>query len=82
MLDLKSIICAGYSCILHLQAMAEEVLVTAILAVTVFTRAAGHHQGSHLPCGPENWREIQDEAEIYQTGPDCNRQVSPTHTGH
>merc|ERR1719431_1369996 len=25
MLDLKSIICAGYSCILHLQAMAEEV---------------------------------------------------------
>lgn len=25
MLDLKSIICAGYSCMLHLQAMAEEV---------------------------------------------------------
>ena len=25
MLDLKSIICAGYSCIIHLQAMAEEV---------------------------------------------------------
>ena len=25
MLDLKSIICAGYSCILHLQAMSEEV---------------------------------------------------------
>ena len=58
--------------------MAEEVLFTALLSVTLSTRAAGHHQGSHLPCGPENWREVQDEAEIYQTGPDCNRQVRST----
>ena len=25
MLDLKSIVCAGFGCIMHLQAMAEEV---------------------------------------------------------
>ena len=27
MLDLKSIVCAGFSCIMHLQAMSEEVSV-------------------------------------------------------
>ena len=26
MLDLKSIVCAGFGCIMHLQAMAEEVI--------------------------------------------------------
>merc|ERR1712183_991586 len=33
MLDLKSIICAGYSCILHLQAMAEEVTIKALICL-------------------------------------------------
>jgi len=33
MLDLKSIICAGYSCMLHLQAMAEEVTIKALLCL-------------------------------------------------
>jgi peptide chain release factor subunit 3 len=33
MLDLKSIICAGYSCILHLQAMAEEVTIRALICL-------------------------------------------------
>jgi peptide chain release factor subunit 3 len=33
MLDLKSIICAGYSCILHLQAMSEEVTIKALICL-------------------------------------------------
>jgi len=33
MLDLKSIICAGYSCMLHLQAMAEEVTIQALICL-------------------------------------------------
>lgn len=33
MLDLKSIICAGYSCIIHLQAMAEEVTIKALICL-------------------------------------------------
>jgi len=33
MLDLKSIICAGYSCMLHLQAMAEEVTIKALICL-------------------------------------------------
>lgn len=33
MLDLKSIICAGYSCILHLQAMSEEVTIKALISL-------------------------------------------------
>jgi len=33
MLDLKSIICAGYSCMLHLQAMAEEVTMSALICL-------------------------------------------------
>jgi len=33
MLDLKSIICAGYSCILHLQAMAEEITIKALICL-------------------------------------------------
>lgn len=33
MLDLKSIICAGFSCILHLQAMAEEVTIKALICL-------------------------------------------------
>jgi len=33
MLDVKSIICAGYSCILHLQAMAEEVTIKALICL-------------------------------------------------
>jgi len=33
MLDLKSIICAGFSCMLHLQAMAEEVTIKALICL-------------------------------------------------
>jgi len=33
MLDLKSIICAGFSCILHLQAMSEEVTIKALICL-------------------------------------------------
>jgi len=33
MLDVKSIICAGYSCILHLQAMSEEVTIKALICL-------------------------------------------------
>jgi len=33
LLDVKSIICAGYSCILHLQAMAEEVTIKALICL-------------------------------------------------
>merc|ERR1712077_170387 len=33
MLDLKSIICAGYSCILHLQAIIEEVTLKALICL-------------------------------------------------
>lgn len=32
-LDLKSIICAGYSCVLHLQAMTEEVTIKALICL-------------------------------------------------
>jgi len=32
-LDLKSIICAGYSCVLHLQAMSEEVTIKALICL-------------------------------------------------
>ena len=43
MLDLKSIICAGYSCMLHLQAMAEEVTT---LPTSLPPLQPPHH---HLP---------------------------------
>merc|ERR1712121_493269 len=33
MLDLKSIVCAGFGCIMHLQAMAEEVTIKALICL-------------------------------------------------
>ena len=60
MLDLKSIICAGYSCMLHLQAMAEEVCadlaesltlkclpLKPVLCVDCLVRLSIIHHGKH-----------------------------------
>ena len=82
MLDLKSIICAGYSCMLHLQAMAEEVETINHPAsdfgssqhfLSVF--GLGDYSSPDLPCGQKDWREVENKAEVHQARPNCHCQV-------
>ena len=77
MLDLKSIVCAGFGCIMHLQAMAEEVSDSDNVSYVLDSIhcVAGDDQGLDSSGGQEDWRE-DTQTKIHQTGSDCNCQVN------
>ena len=77
MLDLKSIICAGYSCMLHLQAMAEEVVTKnkEFLGIFYSVFDLGDYSSPDLPCGQKDWRKVENKAKVYQARPNCHCQV-------
>ena len=76
MLDLKSIVCAGFGCIMHLQAMAEEVIffLNRFLKIPLHL-VIGYNKSSDLSCGQKDWRKVQDSTKIYQARADRNSQV-------
>ena len=77
MLDLKSIVCAGFGCIMHLQAMAEEVFffVKNRFLKNHLHFVIGYNKSSDLSCGQKDWRKVQDSTKIYQARADRNSQV-------
>ena len=35
----------------------------------------GDYSSPDLPCGQKDWREVKNEAEVHQAGPNCHCQV-------